>query len=117
MNGYFPKPNSLGAKGKVELDLSNYATKTDPKNKIGVDTLDFAKKTVLANLKSDVDKLDIDILRNVPSHLSSKVVDVDKLVPAPVDVSKLSHVGKNDVVKKDVYNAKIKHTDVNDWYC
>ena len=116
MNGYFPKPNSLGAKGKVELDLSNYATKTDPKNKIGVDTLDFAKKTVLANLKSDVDKLDIDILRNVLSNLSSKVVDVDKLVPAPVDVSKLSHVGKN-VVKKDVYNAKIKHTDVNDWYC
>ena len=33
---------------------------------------------------------------------------IDKLVPIPVDISKLSHVVKNDVVKKDVYNAKIK---------
>ena len=64
MSEYFPKPNSLGTNVKVELDLSNYATKTNLKNAAGVDTSDFAKKTDLANLKSDVDKLDIDKLKN-----------------------------------------------------
>ena len=53
-------------------------------------------------------------MKNVPTNLSnlkSKVdkLDVDKLVPVPVDLSKLSDVVKNDVVKKDVYNAKIKN--------
>ena len=56
MNEYFPKPKSLGANVKVELDLSSYATKADLKNAIGVDTTSFAKKTDLANLKFDVDK-------------------------------------------------------------
>ena len=56
---------------KVELDLSNYATKTDLKNASGVDTSTFAKKVDLANLKSGVDKLDIDKLKNVPSGLSN----------------------------------------------
>ena len=51
---------------KVELDLSNYATKADLKNATGVDTSDFAKKTDLAYLKSNVGKLDIDSLKNVP---------------------------------------------------
>ena len=117
MSEYFSKPKSLGANVKVDLDLSNYATKVDLKNAAGVDTSDFAKKTDLANLKFDVDKLDIDKLGNVPSNLSnlkSKVdkLDVDKLVPVLVDLSKLSDVIKNDVVKKDVYNAKIK--DIED---
>ena len=72
------------------------------------------KKIDLANLKSNVDKLDIDKLKNVPTNLSnlkSKVdkLDVDKLVPVPVDLSKLSDVVKNNVIKKDVYNAKIKN--------
>ena len=49
----------LEGKVKVELGLSNYAIKTDLKNGTGVDNLSFAKKTDLANLKSDVDKLDI----------------------------------------------------------
>ena len=76
-----------------------------------VDTSDFAKKTDSANLKSVVDKLDIDKLKNVPSNLSnlkSKVhkSGVDKLVPVPVDLSKLSDVVNNDVVKKDVYNVQ-----------
>ena len=45
--------------------------------------------------------------------MNSKVnkLDVDKLVPVPVDLSKLSDAVKNDVVKKDVYNAKIKDTE------
>ena len=74
------------------------------------------KKTVSANLISDVDKLELDQLKNFPSNLSnlkSKVdkSDVDKLVPVAVDLSKLSDLVKNDV-KKDVYNAKIK--DIKD---
>ena len=85
MSEYFAKPNSLGANIKVELDLPNYATKADLKNVTRVDTSDFAKKTDLANLKSDVD-----ILENVPSGLSdmkSKVdkFDVDKLVSVRFD--------------------------------
>ena len=116
MSEYFPEPKSLGGKVKVELDLSNYAIKTDLKNATGIDTSSFAKKVDLANLKSNVDKLDIDKLKNVPTNLSnlkSKVdkLDVDKLVPVPVDLSKLSDVVKNDVVKKDVYNAKIKNIE------
>ena len=72
---YFAKPKFLGATVKVELDLSNCATKSDLKNVAGVDTSDFAtsnfaKKTDLAHLKYDVDKLDIDKLKNVPSGLT-----------------------------------------------
>ena len=51
MNKYFRKPKSFGGRVKVELDLSNYATKAGLKNATGVDTLDFAKKTDTANLK------------------------------------------------------------------
>ena len=74
----------------------------------------FAKIVHLANLKSDVNKLDIDKLKNVPTNLGnlkSKIdkLDVDKLVPVPVDLSKLSDIEKNDVIKKNVYNAKIKN--------
>ena len=113
MSEYFPKPKSFGANVKVELDLSNYATKADLKNATGVDTSKFAEKVDLANLKSDVDKLDIDKLRHVPSNLSnlkSRVDEfaVDKLVPVRVDLSKVSDVVKNDVVKKDVFNVKLK---------
>ena len=86
MSEYFSEPKSLGTNEKVELDLPNYATKTDLKNATGVDTSSFAKKTGVANLKSDVDKLDIDKLKNVPSglnNLKSKIdkLDFDKLVP------------------------------------
>ena len=63
MSEYFPEPKSLGEKVKVELDLSNYATKTDFKNPTRVDTSKFAKKADLANLKSNVDKSDIDKLK------------------------------------------------------
>ena len=99
MSEYFPKPNSLGANVKVELNLSNYATKSDLKSATGFETSSFAKRTDLANLKSDVDKLNTYKLKNVPSGLSSlkrKVhkLDVDKLVSVPVDLSKLSNVVK-----------------------
>ena len=70
MSEYFSEPKSLGGRVKFELDLSNYATKSDLKNATGVDELDFAKKDCLANLKPDVDKLNIDKLKNVANNLS-----------------------------------------------
>ena len=85
MNQYFPKlfNSHFGDSIKVKIDFSNYTTKTDIKNISHVDTSSFELKTNLANLKTEVDKLDI-----------------DKLVPIPVDLSKLSDVVKIDVVKK-----------------
>ena len=56
---YFPRTKPLGGNVKVELDLSNYATKSYLKYAIGIYTTDFAKKVALATLKSNVDKLDI----------------------------------------------------------
>ena len=88
---HFPKPyEAFSGDIKVKVDLSNYATKADIKNISHVDTSSFALKTNLANLKSEVDKLDI-----------------DKLKPLPDDVSKLSNTVTNEVVKKTDYNAKI----------
>ena len=81
---YFPRPfRSFGGNINVKVDISSYATKTDLKIVTHVDTSSFALKTNLASLKTEFDKLDI-----------------DKLVPVPVDLSKLSDVVKNDVVKK-----------------
>ena len=95
MSQYFPKPDEpFGGDINVKVVLSNYATKTDIKNISHVDTSSFALKSNLANLKTKVDKLDI-----------------DKLVPVPVDLSKLSDLVKNDVVKKDVYDKLV--TKVN----
>ena len=85
MSQYFPKPfRSFGGNINVKVDLSNYATKTDLNNITHVDTSSFALKKNLASLKTEVDKLDI-----------------DKLVPVPVDLSKLSNAVKNEVVKKN----------------
>ena len=84
MSQYFPKRyEPFGGDINVKVDLSNYATKSDIQNITHVDTSSFALKTNLASLKTEVDKLDI-----------------DKLVPVPVDLRKLSDVVKNDVVKK-----------------
>ena len=98
MSQYFPKPyEPFSGNINVKVGLSNYATKADIKNISHADTSSFALKTNLAGLKTEVDKLDI-----------------DKLVPVPVDLSKLSDVVKNDVVKKDVYDklvAKVNSID------
>ena len=83
------------------MDLSNYATKTDIKKISHVGTSSITLKTNLASLKTKIDKLDI-----------------DKLVPVPVDLSKLSDVAKNDVVKKTVYDklvAKVDNIDTSDF--
>ena len=102
MSQYFPKPfRSFGGNINVKVDVSNYATKTDLKNVTHVDTSSFALKTNLANLKTEIDKLDI-----------------DNLAPIPVDLSKLSDVVKNDVVKKTEYDelvAKVNSIDTSDF--
>ena len=94
MSEYLPKPKSLGANVKAELDLSNYATKADLKDATGVNTSKFVKQVDLGSLKLEVDKLDIDKLEKLPTGLNSlenKVdkLNVDKLVRGPVDLSKL----------------------------
>ena len=95
MSQYFPKPyEPFGRDINVTVDLSNYATKADIKNITHVDTSGFALKRNLAKLKSEVDKLDI-----------------DKLVPVPTDLSKLSNVVKNDVLKKTDYNKVVTKVD------
>ena len=85
MSKHFQELKSSGGRLKVKLDLSNYAKKADLKND---------ETNNLSNLKSKVDKL-----------------VVDKLVPVPADLSKLNDVVKNDVVKKGVYNAKMKNVE------
>ena len=100
MSKYFPKPfRSFRGNINVKVDLSIYVTKTDLKNVTHVDTSNFALQTNLASLKTEVDKSDI-----------------DKLVPVPVDLSKLSNAVKNDVVKKTVYDklaAKVNNIDTS----
>ena len=98
MSQYFPKPyEPFGGDINVKVDLSNYATKTDLRNVSHVDVSSFALKSNLASLKTEVDKLDI-----------------DKLVPVPVDLSKLSNVVKNNVVKKTEYNKLVTKVDNTD---
>ena len=102
---YFSELKFSGGRVKVESDWSNYSTKIDLKHATGVDISKFAKNVDLANIKCDIDKLDIDKLKNVTTNsrnLESKVdkLDVDKLVPVPVDLSKLSDLVKIDVFKK-----------------
>ena len=101
MSQYFPPYKSFGRNIKVELDLSSYATKTDLKNVTHVDVCNFASKTNLASLKTEIDKLDI-----------------DKLAPVPNDLAKLSNVVKNDVVKKTEYDilvAKVNGIDTRNF--
>ena len=88
MSQYFPKPyEPFDGDINVKADLSTYATKTDIKNISHVDTSSFALKSNLASLKTEVNKLDI-----------------DKLEPIPVDLSKLSDAVKTDVKKLYMIN-------------
>ena len=100
MSQYLPKRyEPFGGDINVKVDISNYATKADIKNISHVDTSSFALKTNLANLKTEVDKLGI-----------------DKLVPVPTDLSKLSNVVKNYVIKKTEYDklvGKVNNIDIS----
>ena len=98
MSEYFPKSyEAFGGDIIVTVDLSNYARKA--RNATGIDTYKLAAKFDLASSKGEIDKLDI-----------------DKLVPVPFDLSKISNVVKNDVIKKTVYDilvAKVNSTDTS----
>ena len=85
---------TFGGDINIKVDLSNYATRTDLKNVPHVNVSSFALKSKLASLKTEADKLDI-----------------DKLVPFPVDLSKLSDLVKNDVVKNIEYNKLVTKVD------
>ena len=87
---YYPPYKSSSNNVKIELDLTNYATRTDLKNITHVDLSSFASKTNLAALKTEGDK-----------------IDTDKLKTAPTDLAKLTNAIENDVVKKADYNTKV----------
>ena len=97
MSQYFPPYNNSSENIKVELDLSNYATKKDIKYITHVDTSSYALKTNLAALKTEIDNIDTDKLKTVPN-----------------DLAKLSNVVKNDVVKKTEYNTLKNSVDAID---
>ena len=90
MSHYYPPYRNSSNNIKVELDLANYATKTDLNNITDVDVSSFASKTSLAALKTGVDK-----------------IDEDKLNTTPADLAKLTNAIEHDVVKKTDYNTKV----------
>ena len=114
MSQYFPKPyEQFGGDINVKVDLSNYATKAHIKNISHGNTLSFALQSNLPCQKTEVDKLGINKLKTLPNNLSNlkNKVDklyIDKLLLVPVDFSKLTNVVKNEHVKKNEYNSKIK---------
>ena len=95
MSQYFPKSyEPFSGDINVKVGFSTYAIKADIKNISHIDISSFALKTSLASFKSEVDKLDIDKLKLVPT-----------------DLSKLSNVLKNNVVKKTDYNKLVTNVD------
>ena len=98
MSQYFPKPyEPFGGDINIKVDLS----KTDLKNESHMDVSNFALKSNLASLKTEVDKFDI-----------------DKLTPVPNDLAKLSNLAKNDIVKKTENNklvTKIDNIDITNF--
>ena len=95
MSQYYPPYRSSSNNIKVELDLANYATKTDLNNINHVDVSSFASKTNLEALKTEVDK-----------------IDAGKLKTAPTDLAKLTNAIENDVVKRTDYNTKVTSIEV-----
>ena len=87
---YYPPYKSSSNNVIVDLDLTNYATKTDLKNITHVDVSSFPSKTNLAALKTEVDK-----------------IDTGKLKTSPTDLAKLTNAIENDVVKQTDYNTKV----------
>ena len=88
---YFLKPyEPSGRDINVKVYLSNYATKLHLKNATGVDTSKLAAKSDLGSLKAEVDK-----------------IDVVKLKTLPIDLNKLSHIVRTEIVKETVYDKLV----------
>ena len=101
MTQYFLPYRSFERNINVKADLSNYATRADLKDATGTDTSNFSLKPNLGSLKREVDELDI-----------------EKLVPAPVDLSKLSDVVKMMLSKKTMYDklvAKVNNINTKEF--
>ena len=91
MSQCFPKPyKCFGGNVKIELDLAIYATKADVKEATRVDMSNLAAKYDLSSMKVNIDKIDVDKLKNVP-----------------VDLNKLKNVVKNKVVKKETIKCML----------
>ena len=104
MSQYFPKPyERFGENVKVELDLSNHATKADLKGATSIDTSTLASKTYLASLKTKVYDLYVDKL--IRRHAAKTV---------PAYLNKLSNVVHNDIVKKNVYDKLVTKANAID---
>ena len=108
---YYPEPDShIRDKVKVVLDLSMYTTKKELEHATSIDASDLAAKKDFTALKTEVDKLDINKLTNVPTslnNLKTKVDDLDvcKMKTVPVDLKKLSDLVDNEVVKNRKFNT------------
>ena len=94
MSQYFPPYRNSTKDVKIEIDLAYYATKDDIKNITHVDVNSYASKTNLAALKTEVDKIDADKLKTVPTNLT-----------------KLKNTVDNDLVKKTDYNTKVSNIE------
>ena len=98
MSQYFPKPYEPFEEDIiVKVDWSNYATKTDLKKAIGIDTSKLEAKSDFASLKAEVEK-----------------IDIDNLKPFPIDLSKLSNIVNNNIVKKTLYSKLVANVNNND---
>ena len=98
MSQYFLKPyENFGRDINVKVNSSNYATKTDLRNILHVDTSTFALKSNLASLKTEVDK-----------------PDIDKLTPVPNELAKVSNAGKNDAAKNTAYDKLVAKVNIID---
>ena len=116
MSQYFPPYNNYSKNIKLELDLSNYATKDDVKNITHVDVSSYATKTNLAALKTEVDKIDTDKLKTVPDDLAKltnfvKIDKVEKKIPDVSGLATRSNVTTlvNNLNNK-IYNLKNNYT-------
>ena len=114
---YYPEPDChIRDKVKVILDLSNYATEKELDHDTGVDISDLAAKKDFTALKTEVAKLNINILVNVPT--SRWYLTVGKLRIFPVDSKKLFDVVDNEVVKNTKFitlNTKVNNLDKKVW--
>ena len=108
---YYPEPDShIRDKVKVVLDLSHYATKKELDHATGVDTSELAAKKDFIALKTEVDRLGINKLVNIPTSLNNLKPEVDdldvgQLKAVPADLKKLSDVVDNEVVKNTKFNT------------
>ena len=118
---YYPPYKSSSNNVKVELDLTNYATKTDLKNITHADVSSFASKTNLAALKTEVDKIDTDKLKTAPTDLvyNTKVTSIEtqiagytkNTVDNLADITKLKAIDTNSFVTRTKFSANTNALD------